>query len=113
MKKMMLSVAAAAVLGSSGASAASAAIEAAKAQCIVGEQADGYLGIIDPGATSAALEREVRSTNQQRKALYADFAASRGITIEVAAALFAEKQLNQAGSGECIRDQSGTWLRKP
>ena len=42
------------------AAAASATIERAKNQCIVGEQADGYLGFVPGKNADQALRREVR-----------------------------------------------------
>ncbi len=114
MRKTLYVLAATAGLGlAAAAEAASAAIEQAKANCVVGEQADGYLGIVDSSKANEDLRRDVRANNQQRKALYADFAERNGVTIETAAALFAEKSLNQAPSGECIRDASGAWIKKP
>ncbi|MFQ5563161.1 MAG: YdbL family protein [Parvularculaceae bacterium] len=97
----------------SGASAASAAIEDAKSRCIVGEQADGYLGVVKAEEADDALRREVRDVNQQRKAYYAEIATRNGVTIEVTAALTAEKLINQAPSGQCVRNQQGVWLKKP
>ena len=44
----------------SGAWAASATIEQAKNECIVGEQADGYLGVVSGASASAGLLREVQ-----------------------------------------------------
>ena len=115
MKKTILMLTAATVLAMAGAAAAAAspAIEQAKAECIVGEQADGYLGIIDASRVDDALKREVRANNQQRKAIYADFAAKNGLTVETAAAIFAEQQVNGAPAGQCVRDQSGAWMKKP
>jgi hypothetical protein len=113
MRKTLLALGAAvAALASVGAAAASAAIEAAKSQCIVGEQADGYLGVVDAGKASEALKREVASVNLQRKAAYARFAESQGVTVEVAAALTAEKLINQAPAGQCVRDGNGKWIKK-
>lgn len=113
-KKTILMLTAAGALALSGAvAAASPAIENAKAQCIVGEQSDGYLGFIDASKADANLKREVRANNQQRKSIYADFAEKNGITVETAAAIFAEQQVNGAPSGQCVRDPSGVWLRKP
>lgn len=89
--------------------AASPAVEAAKDQCIVGEQADGYLGFVSGGG-DAALRREVRDINQQRKAYYADLAARNGVSIDVTATLTAEKLISQARPGECVRDQNGNWV---
>lgn len=119
MKRTVVSaVIAAALIGaalspSTTASAASPAIEEAKSQCIVGEQADGYLGVIDSEQASDDLKREVRDTNQQRKAYYADIATRNGVTIEVTATLTAQKLIDQAPSGQCVRDQQGHWLKKP
>lgn len=90
--------------------AASAIVEQAKAECIVGEQADGYLGYV-PGATiSSALRREVRDINQQRKSAYANLARKNGVSVEVTAALTAEKLIRQARSGQCVRNQNGRWV---
>ena len=114
MKRLLLSVAASGFLTTafvvpSSAVAASAIIEQAKDQCIVGEQADGYLGFVPGGNASAELRREVRDVNQQRKSIYADLARRNGVSIEVTAALTAEKLLSQAQRGECIRDAQGNW----
>lgn len=92
--------------------AASAVVEQAKAQCVAGEQADGYLGIIDTANASAALRREVRSTNQKRKAVYAKLARANGVTIEVTAALTAEKLIRAAPRGHCVRGANGAWTEK-
>lgn len=100
-------------LAAAPASAAPAAIEAAKAQCIVGEQTDGYLGVIDNAKADEALKREVRSVNQQRKAAYAELAARNGVTIEQAAQVTAERLLNNAPSGHCIQTPEGGWVKKP
>lgn len=91
--------------------AASSAIEAAKDQCLIGEQVDGYLGVVDGASVDTALRREVRDINQQRKGYYADLAARNGVSIDVTAALTAEKLIEQAGAGECVRDQNGAWVR--
>ncbi len=94
------------------ASAASALVENAKNNCIVGEQADGYLGIVAGAQASEALRREVNAINQQRKAVYADLARRNGVTIEVTAALTAEKLMNQAKPGQCVRVASGKWVKR-
>ena len=104
-------LAAAAGLFVAAAAAASPSIEAAKAACVVGEQSDGYLGVVDGAEASEELRREVRSINQQRRAAYEGLAARNGVTVEVTAALTAERLMNQAPAGHCIRDESG-WRRK-
>ncbi|HBK91761.1 MAG TPA: DUF1318 domain-containing protein [Parvularcula sp.] len=114
MKKLIaVSLLALTAFAAAPALAASAAIDAAKAQCIVGEQTDGYLGVIDAAKADEALKREVRSINQQRKAAYAELAARNGVTIEQAAQVTAERLLNSAPSGHCIQSSAGGWVKKP
>ena len=114
MKRLLLSLTAVGLLAGSAiapvaAAAASAIVEQAKDGCVVGEQADGYLGFV-PGATvSSELRREVRDINQRRKSFYADLARRNGVSTSVTAALTAEKLMRQASRGQCIRDQSGNW----
>jgi len=112
MKKHFASAAAAALMVMSSltpVNAASRIVEQAKDACVVGEQADGYLGVVSGANASDALRREINDINQQRKAYYADLARRNGVTIEVTAKLTAEKLMNMATSGQCIRDQSGAW----
>jgi uncharacterized protein len=92
--------------------AASNLIEQAKSQCIVGEQADGYLGVVSGASASSEVRREVRDINQRRKSYYADIARRNGVSVEVTAVLTAEKLISQARSGHCVRDQSGNWIKK-
>ena len=112
MKQLLASTLAAALV-LSAAYAGTPTIDAAKAQCVIGEQTDGYLGIIEPAKADEALRREVRSINQQRKAAYADLAAKNGVTIEQAAQVTAERLLNGAPSGHCIQSPDGGWVKKP
>ena len=93
--------------------AASDAIDAAKAECIIGERNDGYLGVVDGKTASDALRREMASINQRRKAAYANLAADEGVSIETTAALTAESLINNAPSGECVQNANGDWVRVP
>ncbi len=98
------------VFGFAGAaSSANEIIEDAKDRCVVGEQADGYLGVVGDAEVDDALRREIRDVNQQRKAFYADLAQKNGVSIEVTAALTAEKLINSAEAGECVRGSDGAW----
>ncbi|MEM9495506.1 MAG: YdbL family protein [Pseudomonadota bacterium] len=108
---MLAGLLASATLAPVVAVAANAVIENAKGQCIVGEQADGYLGIVDASRASDAIRREVRDVNQQRKAVYADLARRNGVSTDVTAKLTAEKLLTQARQrGHCYRDPAGRWV---
>ncbi len=116
MKKMLATFAVSSLIFAAstvGASAASAAIEDAKSRCVVGEQSDGYLGVIDDMAVGETLKREVRTINQQRKAVFADLAARNGVTIEDAAALTGKRLVEGAPSGQCVMLPDGSWARQP
>jgi len=98
------------LFASAPAHAASAIVEQAKNTCVVGEQADGYLGFVPGKDASEALRRDVREINQERKLVYADLAQREGVSTDVTASLTAEKLIGQARSGQCIRNQNGQWL---
>lgn len=93
--------------------AAPAVIESAKADCVVGERIDGYLGIIDEGAASDTLRREVRSINQQRRDAYQSLAERNGVPLTAAAKATAERLINSAPSGHCVQNEAGRWVKVP
>ncbi len=112
-KKQLLCAAAAAFMLTAAATPASAggpAIEQAKDECLIGEQADGYLGIVPGADVSDALRREVRDINQQRKQVYADIADRNDVAVDVAAALTAQRLISQARPGQCVRGADGAWV---
>lgn len=115
MKKILAKIAMVAFAAASiaAAHAAPPIVEEAKSKCVVGEQSDGYLGVVDTAAASEALKREVRNINQQRKAHFAELAAKNGITIEDAAALTGKRLVEGASSGQCVRMPDGSWAKQP
>lgn len=113
MRKIVIIIALLAAAAVAPAMADRAAVDAAKAQCVIGERNDGYLGVVAGQSASPDLDREIRSINQQRKAAYAELATRNGVTIEAAAVLTAERLINQAPSGHCVQDASGAWIKKP
>ena len=86
-------------------------IDAAKAEGVVGEQADGYLGIrttADPELRSA-----ITVTNNARRQVYAASAADVGTSTEVAAARMFESQLlPRISTGQWYRNASGQWVQR-
>ena len=113
MIKKFASALAAATLLVGAAHALSPRLDAAKANCVIGEQSDGYLGIVDPSKVDEDMRRELREVNQQRKAAYERIAAANGVTTEVAAQVTAERLVNNAPPGQCVRDPNGQWIKKP
>lgn len=109
-------VAVAAVAGVAGhayaqSAAAKAAVDAAKARGVVGEQADGFLGFV-AGGGDAALQAAVREINAGRAALYRQTAAETGVTAAVAGQATAEKLFARLPAGQYYRPASGGWVRK-
>jgi uncharacterized protein YdbL (DUF1318 family) len=76
----------------------------------VGEQADGYLGIV--GSADASLRSQVDAVNIKRRAYYTDLAAKRGAKIEeVAAAMACEIFASRVGSGQYYK-LDGSWQKR-
>lgn len=93
--------------------AQTATLDAAKADCVVGERIDGYIGFVEEARVSEGLRREVRDINQRRATFYDQLAARNGVTPRDAAKLTAEKLINDAPSGHCVQNEGGQWVRVP
>jgi uncharacterized protein YdbL (DUF1318 family) len=77
----------------------------------VGEQADGYLGIVS--APTAALRAQVDGVNIKRRALYTDLAAKRGVKIEEVGATTACQILStRVQPGQYYRLTDGVWRKR-
>ena len=77
----------------------------------VGEQADGYLGLV--GSAPAALRAKVDSVNIKRRAYYTDLAAKRGAKIEeVAATTACELFRTKVAQGQYYRLPDGVWRQR-
>ncbi|MDF2495000.1 YdbL family protein [Sphingomonas sp.] len=83
------------------------AYAAARAAGQVGEQPDGYLGVV--GAGSAELRALVNAINIQRKAAYTQKAQASGATVEQLAFTSGCNLIQQTQSGEKYRTPDGTW----
>jgi len=108
-------VASLAVVGAAQAdsAAAKAAVDAAKAQGIVGEQSDGFLGFVNSGAASAEVRAAVSEINAGRRQLYSQAAAQNGVS-PAAAGASAFRTVVQAKlkPGEYYQNAGGTWVKK-
>ena len=77
----------------------------------VGEQADGYLGVV--GSADASLRAQVDAINIQRRAYYTDLAGKRGAKIEeVAATTACELFRTKVGPGQYYRGTDGVWRQR-
>jgi uncharacterized protein YdbL (DUF1318 family) len=86
------------------------AVDAAKAAGKVGEQGDGFLGII--ADADSALRAAVAEINAGRKQVYADTAAKTGVTVEAAGEATARQLIARAPAGQMVKPLGGTWMRK-
>ncbi|MBU4434291.1 MAG: DUF1318 domain-containing protein [Alphaproteobacteria bacterium] len=90
--------------------AAKATVDAAKVQGVVGEQADGYLGIVAGG--DAALREAVTEINTGRAAAYKDIAVKTGVTPEAAGQATAKQLYSRLAPGQYWKPLDGGWMKK-
>lgn len=82
-----------------------------RASGVVGEQADGYMGLV--GSAPAAVRARVDQINIERRARYTELASQRGATIEeVAAATACQIFASRVGPGQYYRLPDGVWRRR-
>ncbi len=82
----------------------------AKAAGLIGEQMNGYLGLVNANA-AADVKALVNSINAQRQAEYQRIAAKNGVPVDEVAKLTAQKVIGQAGPGHYVQTPSG-WQRR-
>ena len=91
--------------------ASKAAVDAAKAGGMVGEQADGFLGFVKPG--DAATQAAVSEINAGRAEVYQQAAGKNGVTPAAAgAAAFQSVVMGKLKTGEFYKPAGGGWVRK-
>lgn len=73
----------------------------------VGEQADGYLGIVGPA--NPALQRMVDDINIKRRAVYAEKAKENNATLEAYALTAGCQAVARTTPGEKYRAPDGSW----
>jgi uncharacterized protein YdbL (DUF1318 family) len=108
--KVLMMVAAAAALGGLSVAATAQrdpAYAAARAGGEVGEQPDGYLGLV--GAASGDLRALVNNINIQRKSAYTAKAQASGATVEQLAFTSGCNLILQTNPGEKYKTPNGVW----
>jgi uncharacterized protein YdbL (DUF1318 family) len=91
--------------------AAAADLKSAKAEGLVGEQSNGYLGLV-AGNAPADVQALVASVNEQRKAHFAQIAAKTGASLDEAAKIFAREAYARTEAGHYIQSDTGAWMKK-
>ena len=89
----------------------SVTLEQAKSQGLVGEQPNGYLGVVVANA-SGEVQSLVADINKKRKAEYQGIAQRNNTSVEAVEALAGKKAIERTPPGQYIRLPSGQWVRK-
>ncbi|RCU45328.1 DUF1318 domain-containing protein [Corallincola luteus] len=84
-------------------------LDAAKSQGLVGEQLDGYLGVVVASDDVSALVTDINAKRQQA---YAKIAKQNQLTLEQVAVLAGKKAIDKTPSGQFIQAADGTWMKK-
>ncbi len=113
-RSFLLAAIAAATLAAAGPAAAiedpvlNAAINSGR----VGEQADGYLGVVDGASPAADVRARLSQVNLQRREAYIAMAQRTGVTVDEFSRATACKLLTKnTPSGASWRDENGSWRR--
>ena len=86
-------------------------LDQAKSQGLVGEQPNGYLGIV-PASVSAEVKALVADINAKRRARYQEIAKRNGTSLEVVEALAGKTAIEKTPAGQYVRTPSGQWVKK-
>jgi len=83
----------------------------AKAQGLIGERSNGYLGIV-VGNPQTAVKRLVEDINRKRRTAYQDKARKAGVDLQVIELRVGQRLRERALSGQFVQDSHGQWERK-
>ena len=86
-------------------------LEEAKSQGAVGEQPDGYLGVVQPGA-SAEVQALVNDVNQKRHQMYEEIARRNATKLAAVELLAGKTAIDNTKPGNFVQGPSGQWVKK-
>ena len=84
-------------------------LKQAKALGLVGEQANGYLGLVQDSAEAEGLVKEI---NSKRKVKYQQIAQKNATKLSVVQELAGKKAMEKTPEGQFVRKASGSWVKK-
>jgi uncharacterized protein YdbL (DUF1318 family) len=84
-------------------------LDTAKAQGLIGEQPNGYLGVVQTTPAAVKLATDI---NTQRRAAYDRIARENGIPLDQVATLAGQKAIERTASGGYVKTPGGQWVRK-
>jgi uncharacterized protein YdbL (DUF1318 family) len=91
--------------------AAKAAVDAGKAQGVIGEQGDGFLGFVMPPG-DPALAAAVAEINAGRAQAFREAAVRTGVTPDAAGQATAQQLFMRLPAGQYFKPINGNWTRK-
>lgn len=81
----------------------------AKAQGLVGEQPDGYLGVVKATPEAVSLAADI---NAKRREAYDAIAKKNGTTLDQVATLAGQKAIEKTPPGSYVKAPNGQWVKK-
>ena len=90
---------------------ASSPLTQPKADGLIGEQANGYIGLVTQNAP-ANIKKLVNDTNAKRKAGYKKIAAREGTNFSDVEKVGGKTAIEKTLRGNYIRDTNGVWRKK-
>lgn len=82
-----------------------------KADGLIGEQANGYIGLVTNDVPTD-IRRLVDDVNAKRKAGYQRIAAQQGVKLEDVERIGGNEAIEKTLPGNYVRDASGAWHKK-
>lgn len=92
-------------------SAFSMVVSNAKAKGLVGEQANGYVGIVTPTPTEEVTTM-VNEVNSKRREIYSKLAQQQKLTLSAIEEIAGQRNIKKTPSGQYIKKASGSWVTK-
>ena len=86
-------------------------LQEAKEQGLVGEQRDGYIGMV-VNTAPADVAALIRDINGQRRQRYQQIAQQNNISVEQVGALAYERAVAATRAGHYIQNAGGSWQQK-
>ena len=86
-------------------------LQDAKAQGLLGEQHNGYLGLVKASA-GADVKALMNNINAQRKKEYQAIARRNNTELNVVEALAGKKAIDRTPPGQYVKLPSGQWVKK-
>jgi len=81
----------------------------AKYQGLIGEQTNGYVGLVKESIEAKTLAKDI---NAKRKEAYIDLAKKNNLNLQDVEILAGKKLIKKATSGEFVQSETGKWEKK-